>query len=356
MRDHQERLERLSITDFEARKALVRVLKRGNDPRAALLSRSMRPCQTSWLQLRKHLNAIPAREHATIAAWLDPFLSHWDDDLRRIHAAWMQTIVRAKPCPLIALCRAYFSDDDADAEAMIAHATALTHLTSLNLYGARVRDVSGLVALPHLTSLALQTEAPDVSALATLHDLTSLHLYGAEVGDVSALATLTNLKYLSLRGPKVRDLSPLSALTHLKTLNILDTQARDVSALAGLTHLTSLDITGMQVRDVSALQTLTRLEYLSLNGTQVSDLRPLKDLINLRDLSLDSTQVSDLSALANLTHLKTLTITQTPAGGDAGKAQVEALREKLPHCEVRAAAWLAWLEEERLQDLFAQNH
>ncbi len=124
----------------------------------------------------------------------------------------------------------------------------LTALTSLNLMGMQVSDVSALSGLTALTSLDLwKTEVSDVSALSGLTALTSLNLWGMQVSDVSALSGLTALTSLDLGG----------------------TQVSDVSALSGLTALTSLDLSFTQVSDVSALSGLTALKFLDLSGTGV---------------------------------------------------------------------------------------
>lgn len=80
---------------------------------------------------------LPEHDHAAIATWLDPFLSHWTDILRTIPFNWKKKFLRAKPCPLAALGRAfciYLRDlHGLTANAAMAGIATLTNLTCLNL-------------------------------------------------------------------------------------------------------------------------------------------------------------------------------------------------------------------------------
>ncbi|MCK4340271.1 MAG: leucine-rich repeat domain-containing protein, partial [Phycisphaerae bacterium] len=71
-----------------------------------------------------------------------------------------------------------------------------------------------------------------------LASLTTLDLRGTLVADLSPLSGLTNLTTLDLEGARVVDLSPLSGLTSLATLYLNGTPVADLSPLSGLTNLT----------------------------------------------------------------------------------------------------------------------
>ena len=177
--------------------------------------------------------------------------------------------------------------DAAYARAQDAIATArASGASDLTLSGD---DFSDLAVLP-----------PDIGSLTAL---SSLDLWGTPVSDISALSGLTALSRLILRGTPVSDISALSGLTALSGLNLMGTQVSDISALSGLTALSRLYLWGTQVSDISALSGLTALSSLDLSGTPVSDISALSGLTALRVLDLTGTQVSDLSPVLPLTQL-----------------------------------------------------
>ena len=156
--------------------------------------------------------------------------------------------------------------DAAYARAQDAIATArASGASDLTLSGD---DFSDLAVLP-----------PDIGSLTAL---SSLDLWGTPVSDISALSGLTALSRLILRGTPVSDISALSGLTALSGLNLMGTQVSDISALSGLTALSRLYLWGTQVSDISALSGLTALGSLDLSGTPVSDISALSGLTALR--------------------------------------------------------------------------
>ncbi len=189
MHEDLERLERLAITDLEARKEWARALKRSGDPRAPFVELSIKPGSYQWVQLCKLRDVLSKEDQIATSAWLDPLLSHW----RELNLSGI---------------------DMSDVSAL----TVLTNLTQLNIHGTKVSDISALAKLANLTRLNLkETQVSDVSALAKLTNLTSLNLSHTQVSDVSALAKLTNLTYLNLRRTQVSDVSALKTLTNSQT-------------------------------------------------------------------------------------------------------------------------------------------
>jgi Leucine-rich repeat (LRR) protein len=186
----------------------------------------------------------------------------------------------------------------------------LKNLTSLNLSGANVADLSALRELKSLTSLDLSgTKVADVSALRDLKALTSLNLFATEVADLSPLRELTRLTSLDLFDTEVTDVSPLRKLTSLSFLNLSGTKIGNVSALRELKALTSLGLYGTKVTDVSPLRELKSLTSLDLFATAVSDISPLRELKSLASLNLSHTNIADLSLLRDLKSLRSLNLT-----------------------------------------------
>jgi Leucine-rich repeat (LRR) protein len=185
----------------------------------------------------------------------------------------------------------------------------LKNLTSLNLSGANVSDLSALRGLKSLTSLNLSgTKVADVSALRDLKTLTSLNLFATEVADLSPLRELTHLTSLDLFDTEVTDISPLRKLTSLSFLNLSGTKVANVSALRELKALTSLGLYGAKVTDVSPLRELKSLTSLDLFATAVTDISPLRELKNLTTLNLSHTNVADLSPLRDLKNLASVNL------------------------------------------------
>ena len=142
-----------------------------------------------------------------------------------------------------------------------------------------------------------------------------------QITDLSPLAGLSGLTTLHLISTPVRDLSPLAGLSGLTTLDLRLTPVRDLSPLAGLSGLTTLDLVGTSVSDLSPLAGLSGLTTLNLYGTSVSDLSPLAGLSGLTTLDLSYTPVSDLSPLAKLSKLEVVWLDKNSDGFDPKSAR-----------------------------------
>ena len=148
-----------------------------------------------------------------------------------------------------------------------------------------IHNLSALRYFTNLTYLglgyAVQNEqdpsAPvDISPLAGLTKLTSLQMGGVVIDDLSAVSGLQNLISLTVfNGEQALDLTPLAGLKTLHALTLRNNKITDVSPLAGLTNLTYLDLAGNEVSDITPLVGLTSMNRLFLSGNPVSDFSPL---------------------------------------------------------------------------------
>lgn len=144
-----------------------------------------------------------------------------------------------------------------------------------------IHDLSALRYFTNLTYLGLgyavqnasDPAAPaDISPLAGLTKLTSLQIGGVVVGDLSAVSGMKNLKSLSVfNGGQTLDLSPLAGLANLSALTLRNNRITDVSALSGLGNLVYLDLEGNEISDVTPLAGLTGLKRLFLAGNPITD-------------------------------------------------------------------------------------
>ncbi|PWQ95145.1 NACHT domain-containing protein [Leucothrix arctica] len=95
----------------------------------------------------------------------------------------------------------------------------LTKLTSLDISGFKIRDITPLSTLTNLISLNLSnTPVSNISSLETLTKLTSLNLSGTKVIDIRSIANLPNLTTLDLRETQVTD---FRSIVDIKNLRIL---------------------------------------------------------------------------------------------------------------------------------------
>ena len=152
-------------------------------------------------------------------------------------------------------------------------------------------DIHNLSALQYFTNLtylglgyAVQnaddpTAPVDISPLAGLTKLTSLQMGGLVIDDLSSVANLKNLISLTVfNGEQALDLAPLAGLANLQALTLRNNKITDISPLKGLTNLGYLDLEGNQITDVTPIVGLTKLSRLALSGNPITDYKPLADI------------------------------------------------------------------------------
>ena len=181
-------------------------------------------------------------------------------------------------------------------------ATDMLDLRNLEAKKAEISDLRGLEHATNLTTLNLYgNQLTNISPLSRLEGLLSLDLGKNTITDIEALKGLTDLTTLHLDRNRVTDFSPLSSLTDLGVLHLSRTGIRDLSALGSLTQLTQLYLTGNAISDIGALSTLTEMGWLFLAQNQISNVSPLADMEALVSLRLLENPVSNASVLYGLT-------------------------------------------------------
>ena len=136
------------------------------------------------------------------------------------------------------------------------------------------------LTLSSVTSISWSNIDKLPNSMRLLTSLTSLDLKGTGVSDISALSNLTSLTSLDLSITGVSDISALSHLTSLTSLDLSRTGVRDISALSHLTSLTSLD--------------LTELMFLGLSEIESIDLSTLPRLYFLKKLNLQNSKTTSI--------------------------------------------------------------
>ena len=153
----------------------------------------------------------------------------------------------------------------------------MARLTDLTARGANITNLTGLEFATNLTSLDLgygdgktSHAVKDLSPLADLTRLTSLHLPGKSISDISAVADLTNLTWLNLWGNPISDISPVAGLTNLTDLYLGGgNNISDISPLVANTGLGSGDTVNVQGNPLSYQSIHTHIPTLQSRGVTV---------------------------------------------------------------------------------------
>lgn len=95
-----------------------------------------------------------------------------------------------------------------------------------------------------------------------MKSLTTLDLSGKKISDLTGLEAAVNLTHLSLRNNSVADLSALAGLTQLATLDLSGNRISSVTPLASMSSLRVLHLTDNEVDSLVALETLQKLQFL----------------------------------------------------------------------------------------------
>jgi len=148
-----------------------------------------------------------------------------------------------------------------------------------------IHSLSALQYFTNLTYLGLgyavqnaddPTAPVDISPLAGLTNLTSLQMGGVVISDLSAVSNMQNLISLTVfNGEQPLDLAPLANLANLQALTLRNNKITDVSPLAGLNNLGYLDLEGNDITDVTPLAGLLGLHRLFLSGNPIIDFSSL---------------------------------------------------------------------------------
>ena len=203
----------------------------------------------------------------------------------------------------------YYSDPETYVLTDIGPLASLVNLTDLHVEGNDISDLSPLSGLTKLEELHFfRNEIEDVSPITGLINLEEIALGENPISDLAPFATasLDNLERLYMWSCEIEDLSPLSGLTSLKLLHLYENAVVDVSPLAGLTGLEELHLERNSIEDVSPLAGLENLTLLHIYINDIEDVSPLSGLTKLENLHIYDNRVSDVSPLAGLTGLKEL--------------------------------------------------
>lgn len=203
------------------------------------------------------------------------------------------------------------------------------NLTSLNLYGNQITDVTALSSLTKLEELSIgNNQISNIGALTNLVQLKSLVLNQNQVEDISVLSRMTKLESLWLSYNKVSDIRPLANLTQLETLMLNHNAIIDIGSLSSLKKLTGLNISGNEIENIAAIGALTGLSWLNVENNPINKLDVLRSLAKLNYVTIGGTNdIRDISALQNMSDLRYVTH-RGNALGASDKAVIQALMNR----------------------------
>ena len=216
----------------------------------------------------------------------------------------------------------------------------MTTLEELNLSGNRLNSFSGLEKLKRLTNLDLSgTGVKDavLSELYKIHTLMRLNLQenpGLSDKAVSALK-------LELRGCTIMtsdlvyevDFAGHTVRSDEKHIAFPACGITDLNGLDRMNRLEELDLSKNEISNLYAFEICgcrEKLRVLDLSGNRISDTTSLAALSALEELNLSDNLIEVPIGIERITTLKRLNLSDNPIQ----EAQLAALREALPDCEI----------------------
>ena len=209
--------------------------------------------------------------------------------------------------------------------------SGLTKLSSVTIGAKNLTSFEGIPSLPALKSAAFYEASPaDLTPLvASLPNLTSLHLNYCILSDLAPLAKLANLEYLSLYGATVADFSPLAQSPKLKKLTYYAVKSDNFASLGALKQVSELDGGLTKLADISWVAELPNLKTFDVFAEHVTDYSPLTKT-NVENFTIWNmrTPVGDLGVIGQMPMLKKLKLWSvegaTNSAGLAGLANLES--------------------------------
>jgi len=214
--------------------------------------------------------------------------------------------------------------------------TQFPNLESLGLFSPEVMNLNRLQEMTNLTYLYIGWGSgnnftdQELSSIANLSRLTTLHIVNGKINDLTLLEPLTELTSLSLKELQLAEYEwqPLSALSlesldvsnstfsdlslvsaTIRELNIGGTYVEDISRLHDFTEITSIDVSYLNIalENWDWLSRYTDLVKLSVRGTNFENLNLISS-VNLTRLDVSDTNIINWNELSNLTNLERLHI------------------------------------------------
>ena len=181
-----------------------------------------------------------------------------------------------------------------------ANKKAIEAVTSLNIEGKNLTDISGIEYFTNLTSLYCGNNQLTALPVENLTNLTSLRCNNNQLKELP-VENLTNLTLLYCSYNQLTEL-PVEKLTNLTELSCSYNQLKELP-VESLTNLTSLYCDNNQLKELP-VESLTNLTSLYCDNNQLTALL-VGNLTNLTSLRCNNNQLKELP-VENLTKLTSL--------------------------------------------------
>lgn len=170
--------------------------------------------------------------HSSYALDLSPLVSFSGLKTVEVSGYFPQNSAALAPLPLESVSLYFSNITDLSPFAMLTNLRALK-LSNFRGYNGMTfsADLSPLLALPKLETLAVGAAWADLTVLAARPGLSALSLVLPEGADFTFLAHMPNLTHLAVNSPSAESLSPESLPAGLLSLVLLGGEVRDFSAL-----------------------------------------------------------------------------------------------------------------------------
>lgn len=191
----------------------------------------------------------------------------------------------------------------------LAELVKMPYLEKLILHQGAYENLTCIAELTALTTLAIDgvtLDTAELSAIASLPNLTSLSLVRCNLSSVSKLSNSVNLIQLDLSNNTLRDLEPISNLPELEYLNLSNNAVTQLTALTNSVKLKELDVSNNSINSTVALSGCISLETLRIDNNNLVDLDGLDKLAKLKNLYATNNQISNIEHLATLSQLTEL--------------------------------------------------
>lgn len=191
----------------------------------------------------------------------------------------------------------------------LAELVKMPYLEELVLHQGTYENLTCISELKGLTTLAIDgvtLNSAEMSAIASLPNLSSLSLVRCNLSSISKLANSVSLRRLDLSNNPLRDLEPIANMSELEYLNLSNNEVTQLTVLTNAVNLKELDVSHNSINSTIALSGCKSLETLHIDNNSLVNLDGLDKLTGLKNLYAANNQISSIEHLSTLSQLTEL--------------------------------------------------
>lgn len=145
-------------------------------------------------------------------------------------------------------------------------------LYELNISQNSLQSIEGLEKIKTLGKLGIaknQLDEKDLKVIENLTSMTTLDISGNQILDITALANLTNLTHLYFDNNKVQSIEPLTGKKFTE-LSFKENRVKDITPLSAHSSINKLYMDNNQIEDISILDDISVSEEFSVTGQKIA--------------------------------------------------------------------------------------